>query len=50
MRGVEPAIVALSSSVGLYAETFRRFPERHMTTVHLPESFRGGCSFGVGQR
>jgi len=25
-----------------------RFPEFSLTAVRLPESFRGGCSFGVG--
>ena len=24
------------------------FPESHPPAVHLPESFRGGCSFGSG--
>jgi len=25
-----------------------RFPESHRTAVRVPESFRGGCSFGAG--
>ena len=29
----------MSSSLGFYAEAFRHFPERHMTTVHLPGVF-----------
>ncbi len=30
--------------------TQTRFPEHHPFAVHLPESFRGGCSFGVGSQ
>jgi len=26
------------------------FPERHQSAVRLPESFRGGCSFGAGSQ
>ena len=26
------------------------FPECHRPAVRLPESFRGGCSFGAGER
>jgi len=32
--------------IGLGAHA--RFPESHPIAVRLPESFRGGCSFGAG--
>ena len=31
------------------AQTTNYFPECHPLAVLLPESFRGGCSFGAGK-
>ena len=46
---VLPDVMTLAKGLGNGVPIGACFPEFRMTAVRLPESFRGGCSFGAGQ-